>query len=71
MPDNRESLRRLFRFLFWYGAALGLLLFVLPAAGLLLERQYEALSGTAKIASVLGMAGAIAAWQVLSLRRRR
>lgn len=67
MPDNRYSLRRLFRFLVWYVAALGLLLFVLPAAGLQLERHYDALSSTAKFFSVLGMVGAIAVWQALRL----
>ena len=71
MPDNRDSLRRLVRFLLWYGAAVGLLLVVLPAAGLLLERHYDALSGAAKLVAVLGMGGAIAAWQLLRMRSRR
>jgi len=71
MPEDRDSLRRLFRFLFWYGAALGILLLILPAAGLLLERRYEALSSTAKLLSVLGVVGVIATWQILRMRNRR
>lgn len=71
MPDNRDSLRRLLRFLIWYGAALGLLLFVLPAAGLLLERHYEALSTPGKLLSVLGVVGMIVTWQILRMRNRR
>lgn len=71
MPEDRDSLRRLFRFLLWYGAALCILLFILPAAGLLLERHYEALSSTAKLVSVLGVVGVIAAWQILRARKRR
>jgi len=71
MPDNRDSLRRLLRFLLWYGAAVGLLLLVLPAAGQLLERHYDALSSTAKVFSVLGVFGIIVVWQMLRMRNRR
>jgi hypothetical protein len=65
-----QSLARLFRFLFWYGAAVALLFYLLPIAGVFLEGQYEAMSGLAKFVSVLGFFTVFAAWQVLSQRDR-
>jgi 4-hydroxybenzoate polyprenyltransferase len=46
--DGWKSLLRLLRFVFWYGFAVAVLLYLLPAAGLLLEQHYEALSSTVK-----------------------
>jgi 4-hydroxybenzoate polyprenyltransferase len=69
--DSWKSLLQLLRFLFWYGIAVAALLFVLPAAGVLVEQHYEALSSTLKFFSVLGMFAVIGAWQVLGMRDRR
>lgn len=69
--DGWNSLLRLLRFLFWYGLAIAALLYLLPAAGLLLEQHYEALSSTVKFFSVLGLFAVIGAWQILSIRDRR
>jgi uncharacterized membrane protein len=69
--DGWKSLLRLLRFVFWYGFAVAVLLYLLPAAGLLLEQHYEALSSTVKFFSVLGLFAVIGAWQILSIRDRR
>lgn len=61
-----ESLRRLFRFLVWYGLAVGVLLQVLPMGARLLEGSYDALSGTVKFFSVIGVVAVLGAWQVVT-----
>jgi hypothetical protein len=71
MPEFRTSLLRLVRFLFWYGIAVGILFYLLPMAGRLLERHFEVLSGPAKLLSVLGVFAVIGVWQVVLLRGRR
>ena len=69
--DSWNSLLQLLRFLFWYGIVVAALLFVLPAAGVLVERHYDALSSTLKFFSVLGIFAVVFAWQVLGMRNRR
>ena len=69
--DSGKSLLQLLRFLFWYGIVVGMLLFVLPAAGSLAEQHYDALSSTLKFLSVLGIFAVVCAWQVLAMRDRR
>jgi hypothetical protein len=69
--DSWNSLLQLLRFLFWYGIVVAALLFVLPAAGVLVEQHYDALSSTLKFFSVLGIFAVVCAWQVLGMRNRR
>ena len=68
--DSWNSLLQLLRFLFWYGIAVAALVFVLPAAGVLVEQHYDALSSTLKFFSVLGIFAVVCAWQVLGMRNR-
>jgi 4-hydroxybenzoate polyprenyltransferase len=56
--DGWKSLLRLLRFVFWYGFAVAVLLYLLP-------------SSTVKFFAVLGLFALIGAWQVLSIRDRR
>ena len=70
MINAKNSLFKLFRFLFWYSAAVAVLFYLLPMAGLFLEGQYEAMSSTAKFLSVIGFFAVIAAWQILAQRDR-
>lgn len=65
-----HSLVKLFRFLFWYAAAVAVLFYLAPIAGLFLQGQYEAMSGVAKFAAVLGFFVVVGAWQILSQRDR-
>lgn len=65
-----NSFLKLVRFLFWYGAAVAVLFYLAPLAGLFLEGQYEAMSSTAKFMAVLGFFAVIAAWQIMSQRER-
>jgi uncharacterized membrane protein len=68
--DDGRSMLRLVRFVFFYGLAVVLLLWLLPMAGLFLEHQYEAMTAMAKAFAMLGLLAAIGAWQWLSLRQR-
>jgi len=65
-----ENLFRLFRFIVLYGAALIVVILVMPAIGSLLEAQYEALSGTVKVAFLSGFFAVIAIWQGMRQRER-
>jgi hypothetical protein len=69
--NSWKSVLQLLRFLFWYGIVVATLLFVLPAAGVLFEQSYDALSSTLKFFSVLGIFAVVCAWQVLAMRDRR
>lgn len=71
LADSWKSLLKLMRFLFWYGIAVAALFFVLPAAGVLVEQHYDALSSTLKFFSVLGIFAVVGAWQLLAVRDRR
>jgi hypothetical protein len=68
--NSANSLVRLFRFLFWYGAAVALLLHGLPLAGAYLQSGYESLSGTAKLIALAGFLAGIATWELRSRRDR-
>lgn len=59
-----RSLPGLFKFLFWYGAIVAALFYLAPLAGLYLEHQYEAMSGTARFVSVLVLLVVIGAWKI-------
>ena len=65
-----NSLLKLLRFLAWYGVAVVTLFYVLPVVGLMIEVQYDTLSGTAKFFSIIGVFAVIATWQVITLRDR-
>jgi hypothetical protein len=65
-----NSLLKLLRFLAWYGVAVVTLFYLLPIAALLIEVQYEALSGSARFFSIIGIFLVIAIWQVIDLRDR-
>ncbi len=65
-----NSFLKLFRFLAWYGVAVVTIFYLLPISGLMLEAQYEALSGTVRFFAVLGFFLVVGAWQVLSMRDR-
>ena len=71
--ESRKSangLTRLLRFLFWYGAAVALLLYVLPVTGDYLQSGYESLSGTVKLVALAGFLAVIATWHILGRRDR-
>ena len=63
--DSWKSFLRLARFLFWYALAIGVLLYVMPSLGLIVEHGYDALSSTVKFYSVLGVFAVIGAWHVI------
>jgi hypothetical protein len=63
------SLLRLFKFLFWYGAAVAAMFLLLPVAGAFLQEQYEALSGTARMAAVAGFFLVVAVWHLAGRRK--
>lgn len=65
---SAHGLVRLARFLFWYGAAVTLLLYGLPMLGAYLQSGYESLSGTAKL---VALAGFFAGTAILHVRGRR
>ena len=67
-PTN--SLGRLFRFLAWYGAAVTLLLYGLPAIAGYLQDGYESINGTVKLVALAGFLGGIAAWDLRGRRDR-
>ena len=64
------SLLRLFKFLFWYGAAVAVMFLLLPVAGAFLQEQYEALSGTARMAAVAGFFLVVAVWHLAGRREQ-
>jgi len=68
--ENRNSILRLGRFLFWYAIVAAALLGVLPWAGEELQSRYEALSGASRLAFVTGSFAAVAAWQLFRVRGR-
>jgi len=61
--DGWKTLHRLLRFLFWYGAAVTALLYVLPLAGAQAEHIYDALDSTTKILLLGGFFAFVGAWQ--------
>ena len=65
-----RSMLRLVRFMLLYGLAVAMLLWLLPMAGLFLEHQYEAMTSMAKVLAMLGLFGAVGAWQWHNLRQR-
>jgi hypothetical protein len=64
--DSWNNLLRLMRFLFWYGLAVAVLLFVMPSVGVFVEHHYDALSSTVKFFSVLGVLAVIATWHAVT-----
>ena len=64
------SFLKLFKFLFWYGAAVAAMFLLLPVAGSFLQDQYEALSGTARMVAVAGFFLAVASWHLAGKRKR-
>ena len=71
--DSRKStnnLGRLVRFLFWYGVAVALLLYGLPAVASVLQPGYESISGTFKLIALAGFLTGIAVWHVRNHRDR-
>ena len=68
--ESTNSLGRLFRFLFWYGAAVALLLYGLPVFTGYLQPGYESISGTVKLLALAGFLGGIAAWDLRGRRDR-
>ena len=68
--SSTNSLGRLLRFLLWYGAAVALLLYGLPAVGGYLQYGYESLSGTVKLVALVGFLGGIASWELRARRDR-
>jgi len=71
LADAWKSLMRLLRFLAWYGVAVAALLYLLPAAGLVLEQHYDTLNSTVKFFSILGILAVIGVWQAAGMRNRR
>ena len=68
--NSTNSLGRLVRFLFWYGAAVVLLLYGLPVFAGYLQSGYESISGTFKLMALAGFFTGIAIWHVRSHRDR-
>lgn len=71
LADAWKGLMRLLRFLAWYGVAVAALLYLLPAAGRVLEQHYDTLNSTVKFFSILGILAVIGVWQALGMRNRR
>jgi len=71
LADAWKSLMRLLRFLAWYGVAVAALLYLLPAAGRVLEQHYDTLNSTVKFFSILGILAVIGVWQAAGMRNRR
>lgn len=65
-----HSFLKLFKFLFWYGAVVAAVFMVLPLAGSILQEQYEALSGTARMAAVAGFFLVVAGWYLVGQKKR-
>jgi len=61
--DGWMTLFRLVRFLFWYGAAVTALLYLLPLAGAQAQHLYDALDSTTKVFLLGGFFAVIGAWQ--------
>ena len=66
--ENRNSLIRLLRFLFWYAMAVVTALFILPRAALLIESYYETMGSVLRLAIVVGFVTAVAAWHLIRTR---
>lgn len=64
------SFLKLLKFLFWYGVAVAAVFLALPVAGAYVQEQYEALSGTARMAAVAGFFLVVACWHVLGHKKR-
>lgn len=69
--DGMYSFIRLLRFLAWYGIGVATIFYLLPIFGLMVELQYDEMSGAAKFSAVLGLFMVVGAWQLLSMRDRR
>ena len=70
LKNGWNSFIKLFRFLAWYGIAVAAVLYLLPWAGMIMEEQYDALSGTVKFITIIGFFLVVGAWQMLSQRDR-
>lgn len=68
--DGWNSFLKLARFLLWYAIAVAAMFYLLPVAGMFVESQYEAMSGSVKFFSVLGFFSVVVAWQVLGKHDR-
>jgi len=68
--DGLKSVLRLLRFLFWYAVVVGAVVYLLPWAGRILESGYEAMSGSARVFTVVGFFAVAAAWQLTGMRGR-
>ena len=66
-----KSLLKLLRFVAWYVIAVATAFYVLPIAGLFLEGQYDVMSSSAKLFSILVFFTVIAVWQIASWKNRR
>jgi hypothetical protein len=58
------------RFLFWYAVAAGGLFYLLPLAGQMLQSGYDALDGSVRLLTVVGLFAVVAVWQALAVRDR-
>jgi len=65
-----KSLLKLLRFVAWYVIAVATAFYVLPIAGLFLEGQYDVMSSSAKLFSILVFFTVIAVWQITSWKNR-
>lgn len=65
-----SNFTKLFRFLFWYAIAVGVVLYLLPLGAQALQGAYDALTSTVKFFSVLGVFAVVAAWHVVAERDR-
>ncbi|HMB59039.1 MAG TPA: hypothetical protein VKN35_03920 [Xanthomonadales bacterium] len=65
------SLRSLLFFIFWYALVVGLVLYVLPAAGLFLETGYENLPVLEKVLILAGLLVGVAIGQYVAHRRKK
>lgn len=70
LKNGWNSFLKLFRFLAWYGIVVAAIFYLLPMAGVIVQEQYEALSGTVKFIAILGFFSVVGAWQILSQRDR-
>jgi hypothetical protein len=62
LNEGWKSVRTLIRFVFWYAIGLAAVLYLLPMAGRLIEAQYDAMSGMAKLFTRVGFLALVVLW---------
>jgi len=70
LREGWQSFLKLARFLTWYSLLVGIVFYLLPIAGQVVEAQYETLSSTTRFFSVIGFFAVIVGWHAMNTRDR-